>query len=205
MHLKKQIHSALPAMQYISIEEYLAMEETAAEKHEYYGGEVSAMAGASTNHNRIVRNVLTSLDNFLRGKDCEVFPSDLKVHIEKNSLFSYPDISVVCGELETRNNRNDVIINPVVIMEVLSKKTVNYDRGEKFKLYRDIPSLQEYILISSAEYLIENFTKQSEPSWTFTEGKGLDNALQVQKIGFSVDAKEIYRDVTVPAKQKKKN
>lgn len=114
--------TAVPAPKFISIEDYLLSEEEVREKHEYYQGEVFAMAGGSIAHNRIVRNLLTELDNFLKDRNCEVFPSDLKIHNEANTLFTYPDLSIVCGELNCWNKRNDTITNPAVIIEVLSKK-----------------------------------------------------------------------------------
>ncbi len=188
--------SATPVVKYISIEEYLQSEEAADGKHEYYQGEIFAMAGGTIPHNRIVRNTLTALDNFLKGKNCEVFPSDLKIHIEPNTLFTYPDINIVCGEPEKWNNRNDVITNPIVLIEVLSKKTQVYDRGQKFKLYRDIPSLKEYILISSLEVLIERYTKQSTGFWNFRETKNSDDAFIIEAIDFTCPVKDLYRNVS---------
>lgn len=188
--------SAVPAPKFISIDEYLLLEESAEAKHEYYEGEVFAMAGGTIAHNRIVRNTLTSLDNFLKGKDCEVFPSDLKIHNQANSLFTYPDISIVCDKAEHWNERNDTITNPVVIIEVLSKKTKNYDRGEKFKLYRSLSSLKEYILISSQEILIEKYTRQSMAFWNFTETGNSEEKFQIEAVGFSCSIKELYRNVS---------
>jgi Uma2 family endonuclease len=187
--------SAVPATKYISIEDYLAAEETAEVKHEYYQGEVFAMAGGSIAHNRIVRNVLAALDNFLKGKGCEVFPSDLKVHNEANTLFTYPDISIVCGKPERWANRNDTITNPAVLIEVLSKSTQGYDRGQKFHLYRSIPSLKEYILISSTEIFVERYTKQATGFWNFRETSNPEDNFQVETIDFSCPIKELYRNV----------
>lgn len=187
--------SAVPATKYISIEDYLAAEETSEVKHEYYKGEVFAMAGGSIAHNRIVRNVLASLDNFLRGKGCEVFPSDLKIHNEANTLFTYPDISIVCGKPERWDKRNDTITNPVVLIEVLSKSTQGYDRGQKFHLYRSIPSVKEYILISSTEVLVERYTKQETGFWNFRETANPEDSFHVETIDFSCLVKELYRNV----------
>lgn len=153
------------------------------------------MAGGTIPHNRIVRNVLTAIDSFLKDKVCEVFPSDLKVHVESNTLFTYPDLSIVCGALERWNNRNDIITNPVVLIEVLSKKTQGYDRGQKFKLYRDIPSLKEYILISSLDVLVERYTKQSTSFWNFRETKNSDDAFVIETIDFFCPLKDLYRNV----------
>lgn len=124
--------SAVPAVKLLSVDEYFAMEADADVKHEYYQGEVFAMAGGTIAHNRIVRDTLRAIGNFLEGKGCEVFTSDLKVHSEANTLFTYPDISIVCGPLQTWNNRNDVITNPAVLIEVLSKK--NTERRSRAKI-----------------------------------------------------------------------
>lgn len=188
--------SAVPALKFITIEDYLSLEETAEEKHEYYRGEIFAMAGGTIAHNRLVRNALTAIDEFLAGKNCEVFPSDLKVHNEANSLFTYPDISIVCGEPQKWQDRNDTITNPVVIIEVLSESTQLYDRGQKFKLYRSIPSLKEYLLVSSLEYMVEHFTKQAEDAWNFRELSNPEDQLTIESIGFSCPIIELYRNVS---------
>lgn len=188
--------SAVPAPKYISVEDYLLLEEESDVKHEYYQGEMFAMAGGTIPHNRIVRNTLTALDNFLSGKDCEVFPSDQRIHCPANSFFTYPDSSIVCGGLERLEKRNDTITNPVVIIEVLSKRTKNYDRGDKFKLYRSIPSVKEYVLISSLEVLVERYTKQTNGFWYFRESADADDILQIETVGFSCPIKTLYRNVT---------
>ena len=142
-----------PAVAYskqkFSIEEYLEIENASIEKHEYYKGEIFAMSGAKVPHNMISRNFLFALGKKLRGKSCQPFGSDQRIHVEENTLFTYPDISIICGEIITLNNDDCNVLNPTVIIEVLSPSTKNYDRGEKFKLYRDIPSLKEYILADS--------------------------------------------------------
>jgi Uma2 family endonuclease len=187
--------SAVPAPKFYSIEEYLLLEEEAEEKHEYYQGEIFAMAGATIPHNQVVRNTLTAIDNFLRGKSCQVFPSDLKIWCEKHSLFTYPDISIVCGDPEVLNNRNDVISNPSVIIEVLSAKTQNYDRGNKFKYYRSLPSLKEYILISSMEILIERYSRLSTGFWHLRELTNPDDSFLIEAIDFSCPLMDLYRNV----------
>jgi Uma2 family endonuclease len=188
--------SAIPVSKFYSIEEYLTLEEEAEEKHEYYQGEIFAMAGGTIPHNQIVSNTVGQLNNFLREKSCQVFPSDLKIWCEKHSLFTYPDISVVCGELEVLNNRNDVITNPAVIIEVLSKKTQNYDRGNKFKYYRSLPSLKEYILISSTEILIERYTRLSTGFWNLRETTNSDDSFVIETVDFSCPLMDLYRNVS---------
>lgn len=187
--------SSIQATKLISIEEYLLQEESAKEKHEYYRGKVFAMSGGSIAHNQAVRNALTAIDNFLKGSQCQVFSSDLKVQIEANTLFTYPDLSIVCGNIEKWSNRNDTITNPSVIIEVLSPGAANYDHGQKFKLYRDIPSLKEYILISSTELLVERYLKQSAHFWNYNETKDMEEYFLVASIGFSCPIAEIYRNV----------
>ena len=188
--------SAIPARKYISIEDYLATEEIALEKHEYYKGEVFAMAGAGIAHNRIVRNTSTEIDSFLRDKGCEIFPSDLRVYIEANSLFTYPDLTIFCESIKMFKNRADTANNPTVIIEVLSKSTQDYDRGSKFKLYRGLSSLKEYILIASTEVLVEKYTKQADNKWQFTAYNIVEESFAIEAIGLSIEVNSLYRGVT---------
>ena len=173
--------------------EYLARERRSPQKHEYYRGEMFAMAGASPNHNRIVRNVLTQLDLQLAGCDCEVFPSDLRLWCPAG-LMTYPDAQVVCGPLEFYPDEKDTITNPRLIVEVLSKSTERYDRGQKFEFYREIPSLAEYVLVSYREPLIERFVRQ-QAGWLLTEAKGLEANIELTAIGCSLSLSATYRDV----------
>jgi Uma2 family endonuclease len=178
----------------VSIEEYLEAESKSLIKNEFYKGEIFAMAGASIEHNQIVRNTLYTVEDHLRkGGDCQIFPSDLKIHIKSNSLFTYPDLSIVCGEIETLEK--DIILNPSVIFEVLSPSTQDYDRGGKFKLYRDIPSLKEYILISSNECLVEKYDKQTDGSWLLHEYKNENDLILITTINLQIDVKSLYKSV----------
>ena len=175
-----------------SIEEYLQMEEASDEKHEYYQGDIFAMAGAKVPHNIISVNLIKLLGQKLKGKSCEPFNSDQRIYIPQNSLFTYPDISIICGEIVTLNNDDWNIINPVVIIEVLSKATKNYDRGDKFKLYRDIATLKEYILIDSETISIEAFRINDGGHWELEEYKKADNILLIKCIQVSIPVTEIY-------------
>ena len=175
-----------------TIEEYLQMEEASEEKHEYYQGEIFAMAGAKVPHNIISVNLIKLLGQKLKGKSCEPFNSDQRIYIPQNSLFTYPDISIICGEIVTLNNDDWNIINPVVIIEVLSKATKNYDRGDKFKLYRDIATLKEYILIDSETISIEAFRINDGGHWELEEYKKADNILLIKCIQVSIPVTEIY-------------
>ena len=191
-----------PALAYgkdkFTIEEYLQMEEAATEKHEYYQGEIFAMSGAKLTHNIITSNLHSYLGQKLRGKPCRPYGSDLRIHIEKNTLFTYPDISVICGEVITLNNDEWNALNPTVIIEVLSPSTKNYDRGEKFKLYRDITTLKEYILIDSESVNVEAFYINEHGNWELKEYKSIDEILYLQSIQTSLELKEIYEGIKVP-------
>src|ERR1041385_5553388 len=133
----------------LTVDEYLEFERTSTEKHEYFRGEVFAMSGASPRHNIIFTNLIGELYTALKGKPCRPYGSDMKVQIPENTLFAYPDISIFCGDVKRLDNDKEYIIGPSVLIEILSPSIRNYDRGEKFQLYRDIPSLKEYILVDT--------------------------------------------------------
>ncbi|HEX8462096.1 MAG TPA: Uma2 family endonuclease [Segetibacter sp.] len=175
-----------------TVSEYLEMEVNATEKSEYYKGEIFAMSGALLAHNIIASNTLALLHNKLRGKGCRPFNSDMRIHVEKNTLFTYPDISVVCGKPETLNNDSLNLLNPSVIIEVLSRSTRSYDRGEKFKLYRDIPTLNEYILIDSLSLNVEAFTINEKNHWELTEYKRMEETLTLSSLRINIQIAEIY-------------
>lgn len=189
-----------PAIAYgkqkFTIEEYLEMEEAATEKSEYYRGEIFAMSGPKLPHNRISRNLLAGLTTRLSGKQCEPLGSDMRVHIEANTLFTYPDISIVCGEPQTRNNDNWNLLNPSVIIEVLSPSTKNYDRGEKFKLYRDIPTLKEYILVDSQSIHVEIFRLNEARRWELEEYNSPDAVLYIKTINEYIPVADMYVGVS---------
>lgn len=183
--------------QKISIEEYLEMENASLEKHEYYMGEVFAMSGAKVPHNRITSNLMGLLGQKLKKKKCKPFGSDLRIHIPANTLFTYPDISIICGEVITLNNDEFNALNPTVIIEVLSPKTKNYDRGEKFKLYRDIETLKEYILVDSQGLHIEVFRLNEHSHWELEEYNDVNSYLEIKAINETIPIAEIYEDVKI--------
>lgn len=183
----------------ISIEEYLKMEDAAVEKHEYYKGEIFAMSGAKVPHNEISGNFYAALHAKLKGKKCKPYNSDQRIHILSNTLFTYPDISIVCGQTITLNNDNWNVLNPTVIIEVLSKSTRNYDRGEKFKLYRDIPALKEYILADSESIHIEVFRLNANNHWELEEYNTFTDHLQIKAIDETLSISEIYEGVNMEA------
>ncbi len=190
-----------PAVAYskqkMSIEEYLEMENEADEKHEYYRGEIFAMSGAKVPHNRITSNLLIALGSKLKGKNCHPYGSDARIHIESNTLFTYPDISIICGEVITLNNDDYNVLNPTVIIEVLSKSTANYDRGEKFKLYRDIATLKEYILVYPEKTDIEIFRLNENGHWELEEYKSLADTVIIKSIDETVLVSDIYDGVHI--------
>jgi len=191
-----------PAVAYgkqkVSIEEYLEMEQSSIEKHEYYKGEIFAMSGAKMPHNTISKNLLGTLFTKLKGKKCQPYGSDVRIHIESNTLFAYPDISIICDEVITRNNDDFNVLNPVVIIEILSQSTKNYDRGEKFKLYRDIPTLKEYILIDSESIYIETFRLNEKNHWELEEYNFVTEELYVKAINEKILIADIYEGVKIP-------
>ncbi len=187
------------AIKYISPDEYLAMEETASYKSEYYRGEIFAMAGASFNHIQIVSNVSSDLSRALRNTNCYAMMNELRVWVKTKDLFVYPDVTVVCGKPVFYENRNDTIINPLVIVEVLSDSTKNYDRGEKFEFYRAIPTFQEYILIDQYRVHVEHFFIDAEKKWGLLEFNKLSDVLKLTKIDFQISIQDIYHRVEFEA------
>ncbi len=188
-----------PAVAYNSrqytIEEYLEMENASEDKHEYYKGEIFAMSGAKLAHNEITSNTFVEIGRILKGKPCRPYGSDLRIHIPANTLFTYPDISIICGEPETRNNDEMNALNPTVIIEVLSPSTKNYDRGQKFMLYRNIPTLKEYILIDSTTIHVEAFAINAAGNWELKEFKSIKDTLSMSAIQVTIGLADIYERV----------
>ena len=184
---------------YYTPEEYLALEETAEYKSEYHDGEIVPMAGGTTNHNRIARNMLIALSLQLRGQDYELFIGDVRLWIPRVKEFTYPDVMGIAGQPEYYNDRKDTITNPQVIIEVLSKSTKGYDRGDKFKYYRTIPSFQEYILLDQSQKFIEQYTKQENKRWYYSVYDEEDAALTFSSFQAEVPLEEIYDKVDFAA------
>jgi Uma2 family endonuclease len=180
---------------FITPEEYLNRERQAEHRSEYYRGEMFAMAGASANHNWIVLNTGSHLREQLKSKPCRVYPSDLKLRVEATGLFTYPDLSIVCGEPRLESDHGDVLLNPVVLVEVLSDSTEAYDRGKKFEHYRTIPSLQHYILITQDRHSIDCFTRSNGESWNLTSCKGLSGKITLEAIECELLGSEVYDKV----------
>jgi Uma2 family endonuclease len=180
---------------FITPEEYLHRERQAEHRSEYYRGEMFAMAGASANHNWIVLNIGSHLREQLKSKPCRVYPSDLKLRVEATGLFTYPDLSIVCGEPRLESDHGDVLLNPVVLVEVLSDSTEAYDRGKKFEHYRTIPSLQHYVLITQDRHSIDCFTRSNGESWNLTSCQGLSGKITLDAIECELLGSEVYDKV----------
>lgn len=174
-------------------EQYLAWEETAAEKSEYVDGEIRAMSGGSEPHASIPMNLSALLWNALRGRGCRVLSSDMKVWTA--GAFYYPDLSVVCGPSTYRGRNNHTITNPIVVIEVLSPSTEPKDRGEKFIRYQQIETLRFYLLVSQTEPRVELFERGENGHWDYSMVAGLEKALQIAPLGVTLALSEIYDQV----------
>lgn len=183
------------AFKFKTQEEYLAFERASLEKHEYYQGEIFAMSGAGMRHNRIQVNFIREVGSYLKGKPCDVFGSELRVHIPANTLYTYPDALIVCDKPQMLDNEFDTLLNPVVVVEILSRTTQSYDRGDKFALYRSIPSLKEYILINSEKLGIEQYHRQQDDAWLLHVQQEKEATLFIHSINFSLPVSELYSGV----------
>ncbi len=178
---------------YYTKEEYLEMESAAEYKSEYYNGEIFAMAGGSPSHSIICVNLIRRIAESVENKDCTLFESNMK--LELADAYVYPDLTVVCGDINLSENKSDIITNPVLIIEVLSPGTESFDRGRKFEYYRMIKSLKEYVLVSQENVMIESFYKQNENSWLYTVAKGLEETIFIRAVDYELDLKDVYYKV----------
>ncbi|MEZ4529320.1 MAG: Uma2 family endonuclease [Desulfobacterales bacterium] len=180
---------------YLSEEEYLEFERNSESKNEYFDGEIFAMSGASEAHNLIVANVIVTLGSQLKKKPCRVYPSDMRLKIESTKLYTYPDVMIVCGERKFGDKEKDMLLNPDVIIEVLSDSTESYDRGKKFSHYRQIASLKEYVLISQNIRKIEKFLKTESRQWIWEDTDEDYPEMILESVGCSLHLDEIYDKV----------
>ena len=181
--------------------EYLAFERQSRDKHEFYLGETFAMAGASRRHNLITLNIGGELRDRLKDRRCEAYVGDMRVRVKPTGLYTYPDVVVVCGDPEFLDSDVDTLLNPTLLIEVLSDSTEKDDRGTKFKSYRQLPSLREYILVSQSEPSIEQFTRRGDTYWELTETAGLDAQLVLSSLGLQIPLSEIYSKVVFSSKE----
>lgn len=180
---------------YITPDEYLRLEREASVKSEYVSGEIIPMAGASTNHNRIKENLTISIGFYLRGKGCRSYSSDQRVTVPTDSLYAYPDVVVVCGPNQFHDEIPDTLVNPTLIVEVLSPGTAAFDRGEKFALYRQSPTLQEYVLADSEKARVDVFRKHEQGYWFLaSEASEPTHTIQLASIGLTITLADIYAE-----------
>jgi Uma2 family endonuclease len=178
-----------------TVDEYFAFEESQEERYEFHKGEIVNISGASINHNRIVMNISADIGNFLKSKTCEVYSLAMRVWVEENDVFTYPDILVICDSPKFYSQRNDTITNPLIIVEVLSESTRNYDRGDKFMFYRSLASFKEYILVDQYAVHVEHFYKTEDGKWVLTEYNSMDNTLVFIHLNFQISITDIYNKV----------
>lgn len=187
------------ARQRLTAEEYLARERAAEYRSEYFDGEIFAMAGASPEHSLIVGNLAAVLVPQLRGRPCRVHPGDLRVKVSETGLYTYPDLLVVCGESRFEDDRRDTLLNPVLVVEVLSRSTEAYDRGAKFAHYASIESLQEYVLVAQDQPRIERFLRQETAGdWLYAPLSGSEATLHLPSIDCRLPLAEAFDKVDFP-------
>jgi Uma2 family endonuclease len=175
----------------LSEEEYLRIERQALEKSEFHDGQMFAMAGGSGNHASLAGRVISLLDQQLP-TGCSVFTSDLRINILKSGTFTYPDCSVVCGEPQYSSEQWDNLLNPLLIVEVLSPSTESYDRGKKFELYRTIASFREYLIIHQNRRLVEHYSRQDDHSWVLREYSGAEATVSIISLGVNISLGYLY-------------
>ena len=182
---------------FVTPEEYLERERAAPTKSEYYRGEVFAMAGASEAHVLIVTNLVIELGNRLRKKDWRVYSNDMRLRISPAGLYTYPDVMVVCGKPIFADEHFDLLVNPVLIIEVLSESTKDYDRAGKFDQYRQIESVREYVTVSQTEKLADHWVRQGDNSWVFRQVRPETGKIQLGCLGLELDLGDVYDKVEI--------
>ena len=178
-------------------EEYLAIDRQSEHRNEYFDGEIFAMTGASRKHNLITANVTSSLHLQLKGRQCEVYASDMRIKVSSTGRYTYPDVIVVCGSPTFEDREVDTLINPTLIVEVLSKSTEGYDRGDKFGHYRKLDSLLEYILISQDKHHIEHYLRQPDNQWLLSEEDDLQSTIVLPAIKCELALSEVYDKIEI--------
>jgi Uma2 family endonuclease len=187
---------SLAPKHHLSFDDWLEGERASLEgRSEFVGGEVFAMTGASVEHNAIVANIVRELGTQMKGRPCQVYANDLKVRIRSADAGKYPDLIALCGEHQFQDGRRDVLLNPSLIVEVLSDSTEAYDRGDKFALYRQIPSLQEYLLVSQHRVQVELYSRGEDGRWTLTDFSALTDSAPLASVHCTLSLAEVYDKV----------
>jgi len=187
--------STAPSKRHFTIAEYLAIEQDSPTKHEYYRGEIFAMAGAAIRHNDISGNIYHTLRNLLKGKDRRPYASDQRISIQRADLYTYSDTAVICGPVQRDQEDRQAATNPVVIFEVLSQSTEKYDRGAKWEFYQQLDSLRAYVLVAQDEPKVTLYFRSEGGAWRYTLITGLEAALELEPIGCKLPLREIYDNV----------
>jgi Uma2 family endonuclease len=183
---------------HLTPEQYLESERTAEFRSEYYCGQIFAMAGGSYQHAQIVGGLVREFGNALKKRPCAVVPTDLRLRVSPAGLYTYPDVVVICGDARFADNQQDTLLNPTLIVEVLSPSTEAYDRGFKFAQYRTVESLEEYVLVAQTEPRVEVFRRQRGGHWLLSEAFGLESACRFDSLDCSLALTDIYDKVTFP-------
>lgn len=174
-----------------SIDEFLRAEESAESRSEYVGGQIYAMAGGTDSHIQISFNLTKSLAEKLRDQ-CRAYQSEMKVRVEQTNAFYYPDVTLVCGEQKFYQGRRDVIENPILLVEVLSNSTKEYDKNDKFFAYQTIESFKEYLLVSQDKYVIQQYIRQEDGNWKIKATIGIDSTLYLESVDVAVPMRDVY-------------
>lgn len=181
---------------YLSEEAYLAIEESSTAKHEYFRGAMYAMSGGSSNHAKIQVALLRRIDARLDGRNCTTYGSDMRVRVADSGLYTYPDVAVVCGDAKFLTPAENTLLNPVVIVEVLSPSTEAYDRGNKFHCYESLPSLKHYVLVSSTSAVVDVLSLTANGRWEIRTYMTIEESIELDAIGVVLPMAEIYARVT---------
>lgn len=187
-----------PALK-LTEEQYLAIERAAEFRSEFRDGEMLAKSGGTMSHSDLQANIIAELHAALHGSDCRISTSDIRVRVSTTGMYAYPDVSVVCGKRLVADEKQDVLLNPVVIFEILSPSTEQYDRGVKFQHYRTIESLKEYILVDQNKVRIEQYIRQDATTWILRDHQRIEEELRMDSIGISIPLQRIYDRVEMPA------
>jgi Uma2 family endonuclease len=186
--------SALPK-QYTTAEEYLAIDRASDTNHEYINGEILSMTGGSFEHNRLALNIFRALDVPLDSQGCEMFINDVRVKITATGAYMYPDVIVVCGEQEAEDEWGDTLLNPIILIEVLSASTQSHDRRYKWAHYQRIPSLQEYLLVSQTEPFVEQYVRLPNNGWQYLTYTDMEGVIKLPSVGQELTMKALYRKI----------
>lgn len=181
-----------PTSTLLTPDEYLAVERESEFRSEYVDGVVYAMTGASLNHIQVVSNVTAELVVQLRGRPCRTLSNEMKVRMPDSRRFFYPDVTVVCGEPQFHDERTDTILNPVLIIEVLSPSTEAFDRGLKFQSYQKLESLREYVLVAQDKHVVEQYVRQSGEKWTYSATIGRESSLSLPSVECTLNLQSVY-------------